>query len=160
ALGTNWGQHWIHAGVTSRVSPRRIRRGRAAAMASLEQRGNRYRIIFRLGGRKHHVSIKAADRKDAEACLVRLEENLGLAERLHQSLGYRTPAVYGGGSAGQVFRPEALPPAEGLRGGKPSKTERPRGADTPRKVAMEGVILVQTMGSTSRVTSLTLLLCG
>jgi integrase len=50
-------------------------------MASLEQRGNRFRVIFRLGGQKHHVSVKAADRRDAEACLVRLEENLRLVER-------------------------------------------------------------------------------
>src|SRR5262245_13779845 len=50
-------------------------------MASLEQRGNRFRIIFRLGGRKHHVSVKTTDRKDAEACIVRLEENLRLVER-------------------------------------------------------------------------------
>ena len=50
-------------------------------MASLEQRGNRFRIIFRLGGRKHHVNVKTEDRKDAEACLIRLEENLRLVER-------------------------------------------------------------------------------
>ena len=50
-------------------------------MASLEQRGNRFRAIFRLGGAKHSVSVKAADRKDAEAGLVRLEENLRLVER-------------------------------------------------------------------------------
>src|SRR5262249_25768251 len=50
-------------------------------MASLERRGNRYRVIFRLGGRKHHVSVKATDEKDAEACRVRLEENLRLVER-------------------------------------------------------------------------------
>lgn len=50
-------------------------------MASLEQRGNRFRIVFRLGGLKHHVGVKAADRKEAEAGLVRLEENLRLVER-------------------------------------------------------------------------------
>ena len=50
-------------------------------MASLGQRGNRFRVIFRLGGQKHSVSVKAAERKDAEACLVRLEENLRLVER-------------------------------------------------------------------------------
>ena len=50
-------------------------------MASLEQRGNRFRVIFRLGGAKHHVGVKAADRKEAEAGLVRLEENLRLVER-------------------------------------------------------------------------------
>ncbi|MBA4067430.1 MAG: hypothetical protein C0501_27720 [Isosphaera sp.] len=50
-------------------------------MASLERRGNRFRVIFRLGGRKLHVSVNASDQKDAEACLVRLEENLRLVER-------------------------------------------------------------------------------
>ena len=50
-------------------------------MASLERRGNRYRVIFRLGGQKHHVGVKATDPKDADACRVRLEENLRLVER-------------------------------------------------------------------------------
>ena len=50
-------------------------------MASLERRGNRYRVIFRLGGQKHHVCVKATDEKDAEACRVRLEENLRFVER-------------------------------------------------------------------------------
>ena len=50
-------------------------------MASLEQRGNRYRIAFRLGGQKYPVAVKANDSKEAEACLARLEENLRLVER-------------------------------------------------------------------------------
>ncbi len=50
-------------------------------MASLERRGSRFRIIFRLGGRKHFVSVNAADSKDADACRVRLEDNLRLVER-------------------------------------------------------------------------------
>lgn len=50
-------------------------------MASLEQRGNGFRIIFRLGGRKHHVRVKVTNQKDADACRVRLEENLRLVER-------------------------------------------------------------------------------
>jgi hypothetical protein len=50
-------------------------------MASLEQRGNRFRVIFRLGGQKHRVSVNAPDKKDAEACLIRLEENMRLVER-------------------------------------------------------------------------------
>ena len=45
-------------------------------------RGNRFRVIFRLGGAKHHVGVKAADRKEAEAGLARLEENLRLVERV------------------------------------------------------------------------------
>lgn len=50
-------------------------------MASLEQRGNRYRVAFRLGGQKLQVAVKAGDGKEAEACLARLEENLRLVER-------------------------------------------------------------------------------
>ena len=50
-------------------------------MASLEQRGKQFRVVFRLGGIRHFVSIKAADRKEAEAGLARLEENLRLVER-------------------------------------------------------------------------------
>ena len=50
-------------------------------MASLEQRGNRYRVAFRLGGQKHQVAVKASDGKEAAACLARLEENLRLVER-------------------------------------------------------------------------------
>jgi integrase len=50
-------------------------------MASLEQRGNRYRVAFRLGGQKYQIAVKAKDSKEAEACLARLEENLRLVER-------------------------------------------------------------------------------
>ncbi len=50
-------------------------------MASLEQRARGYRIAFRLGGQKHQAAVKAADRREAEACLARLEENLRLVER-------------------------------------------------------------------------------
>lgn len=50
-------------------------------MASLEQRGKRYRVAFRLGGQKYQVVVKANDGKEAEACLARLEENLRLVER-------------------------------------------------------------------------------
>jgi PleD family two-component response regulator len=47
-------------------------------MASLEIRSERYRIIFRYGGQKFHHSLKTTDRKEAEGCLARLEENLRL----------------------------------------------------------------------------------
>ena len=50
-------------------------------MASLERRGKRYRLAFRLGGVKHHVNLKATDRREAETCLSRLYENLRLVER-------------------------------------------------------------------------------
>ncbi len=50
-------------------------------MASLEKRGNGFRISFRFGGLKHQVTVKAVDRKEADSCRVRLEENLRLVER-------------------------------------------------------------------------------
>jgi len=50
-------------------------------MASLEQRGSGFRVAFRLGGTKHQVVVKVTDRKEAEACLIRLEDNLRLVER-------------------------------------------------------------------------------
>ena len=50
-------------------------------MASLERRGNGFRVAFRLGGAKHQVVVKATDRKEAEACLGRIEDNLRLVER-------------------------------------------------------------------------------
>ena len=50
-------------------------------MASLERRGQNYRIIFRFGSRKFHCSLKTADLREAEGCLGRLEENLRLLER-------------------------------------------------------------------------------
>jgi hypothetical protein len=50
-------------------------------MASLEQRGRRYRLAFRLGGQKYQVALKTEDRREAEACLGRVEENLRLVER-------------------------------------------------------------------------------
>jgi integrase len=55
--------------------------GRLADMASLEQRGNHFRIIFRLGRQKLHATVKATDRKEAESAMNRLEENLRLVER-------------------------------------------------------------------------------
>jgi integrase len=50
-------------------------------MASLEKRGQRFRIAFRIGGRKHHISIKTTDPSEANSCLNRLAENLRLVER-------------------------------------------------------------------------------
>src|SRR5262249_58335306 len=79
-----WGQTGDNAEFTLELrlwSPPEEFDGEGQAMASLERRGNRFRVIFRLGGRKHHVSVKATDHKDAEACRVRLEENLRLVER-------------------------------------------------------------------------------
>ena len=50
-------------------------------MASLEERSRRFRLIFRHGGIKYHHSLGTRDRREAEACLARLEENLRLLDR-------------------------------------------------------------------------------
>jgi hypothetical protein len=50
-------------------------------MAWLEQRSGLYRVAFRHGGRKLHYSVGTDDKKEAKACLSRLEENLRLVER-------------------------------------------------------------------------------
>jgi integrase len=50
-------------------------------MASLELRGQRFRIVFRHGGRKFQHPLKTADESEAQSCLARLEENLRLLER-------------------------------------------------------------------------------
>jgi len=50
-------------------------------MAWVETRGKSYRLSFRFNDQLHRVNLKSADRRDAEACRVRLEENLRLVER-------------------------------------------------------------------------------
>ncbi len=50
-------------------------------MASLEIRGNRYRVVFRYDGRKYQHRLNTDDRRKAEAALLRLEENLELLQR-------------------------------------------------------------------------------
>jgi len=50
-------------------------------MASLEFRSNAYRVVFRFSGKKFQAPLKTADRKEAESCLGRIEENLRLLER-------------------------------------------------------------------------------
>lgn len=50
-------------------------------MASLELRGQKYRIVFRYNGRKFQHPLKTLDVQEAKACLIRLEENLRLLER-------------------------------------------------------------------------------
>src|SRR5437773_2142166 len=52
-----------------------------ANMASLELRSDRFRIVFRVGGKKLNASLKTTDHREAEGCLARLEENLRLMER-------------------------------------------------------------------------------
>jgi integrase len=47
-----------------------------ARMASLEKRGNGYRIIFRLHGLKYTAALKTRSERAAQAALVRLEDNL------------------------------------------------------------------------------------
>jgi integrase len=50
-------------------------------MASLEKRGDCYRIVFRLGGRKFQHPLKTRSPKEARESLALLEGNLGLLER-------------------------------------------------------------------------------
>jgi hypothetical protein len=50
-------------------------------MAWLEQRGKRFRIVFRFRNQKFFVNLKATDANEADSCLARLEENLRLVER-------------------------------------------------------------------------------
>jgi len=49
-------------------------------MAWLEKRDDCYRIIFRFGDRRFARSLKTADRRAANSCLTRLEDNLRLVE--------------------------------------------------------------------------------
>ncbi|MBW3599774.1 MAG: site-specific integrase [Planctomycetes bacterium] len=49
-------------------------------MASLEQRGDSYRIVFRHAGQKFTRSLKTSDAKQAGAMLSRLEDNLRRVE--------------------------------------------------------------------------------
>jgi hypothetical protein len=39
-------------------------------MPSIEQRGQRFRLIFRFNQKKHFVNLKSVDRRDAEICLL------------------------------------------------------------------------------------------
>lgn len=50
-------------------------------MAWLEQRCERFRIVFRLNNRKFNVNLKESEQTEAESCLARLKENLRLVER-------------------------------------------------------------------------------
>src|SRR5437763_8747064 len=50
-------------------------------MAWLESAGGSFRIGFRFGGRKHHLSLDTMDRKEADATLGRFESNLRLIEQ-------------------------------------------------------------------------------
>lgn len=50
-------------------------------MAWLERRGDLYRLKFRYGGREHAQSLKTGDRREAQALMGKLEENLILLER-------------------------------------------------------------------------------
>jgi integrase len=50
-------------------------------MAWVESRGKSFRLSFRFNDRLYRVNLKSPDRQDAEACRIRLEENLRLVER-------------------------------------------------------------------------------
>jgi integrase len=49
-------------------------------MASLEKRGGKFRIIFRLAGRKYARALKTPDPRAARAAVARLEDNLRRVE--------------------------------------------------------------------------------
>ena len=50
-------------------------------MASLEKRGERFRVIFRYGGKKFRHELKTGSEREANALVGRVEENLILLER-------------------------------------------------------------------------------
>jgi integrase len=50
-------------------------------MASLEQRGSKFRLVFRYGGQKYQHPLKTHHPTEADECRVRLEENLRLLRR-------------------------------------------------------------------------------
>jgi len=47
-------------------------------MASLERRGDRYRLVFRYAGQKHQVALKTTDEQEADDLLARVERKLEL----------------------------------------------------------------------------------
>ena len=49
-------------------------------MASLERRGNRFRILFRFGGEKFSRALKTNSEKTALAAVARLDDNLRRVE--------------------------------------------------------------------------------
>lgn len=49
-------------------------------MASIEQRGCSFRVVFRYRGRKFTRSLLTADERQASATLARLEDNLRRVE--------------------------------------------------------------------------------
>jgi hypothetical protein len=61
-------------------------------MAWLEKRGDKFRIAFRFWGERFRVNLKATEAKEANGCLVRLEENLRLVERGRIAVQTRRPA--------------------------------------------------------------------
>lgn len=50
-------------------------------MASLEQRGNTFRIVFRYAGKKYQHRLRGASEREARGCAERIEENIRLLER-------------------------------------------------------------------------------
>src|SRR3954469_13662645 len=72
-MGTNWGQRRACVGLALLIP--------GGMMASIEQRGGRYRLVFRHGGQKFQHPLKTADRAEADACRTRLEEGIRLLER-------------------------------------------------------------------------------
>ena len=94
-------------------------------MALLEQRGNRFRIIFRLGGRKRHVSVKTTNRKDAEAAQATAEQRRLEADAAHP--GAEVVEIAGVELVEQG-EDEAVAQGDGdAQGGRAEQDERQRG---------------------------------
>ena len=79
-------------------------------MASIEQRGTTFRIVFRYGRRKFNRSLRTKDRKAADACLARLEDTfVALAEQQAEDGSLRI-----GGPLQQLRSPTNTPGANVL----------------------------------------------
>src|SRR5262245_44944993 len=80
-LGTFWDQDRVYVADASIVPSPTI--FREDAMAFLEKRGNRFRIIFRHGGRRYTHTLKTSDESIAQGLKGGIEKTLML---LHQKV--------------------------------------------------------------------------
>jgi integrase len=134
-------------------------------MAWLEQHptSGRFKICFRWGGRKLKKTIKTTSLKDAEAALVRFEENMALLERGRLEL---PPGADIGTfllSDGKlVHKPKAEPPPKPLTLGElrdryvETHSQGAMEADSLKTVAMHLRQFVATLGASYTLQELTL----
>src|SRR3954469_25045751 len=88
-------------------------------MAWLEQHptSGRFKICFRWGGRQFKKTVKTTDRREAEAIVRRVDENLGLAERGRFEVPPDADVAtffVSDGKLGDKPRPEPVPPPKPL----------------------------------------------